>query len=90
MQKVRCSIHLWFNCLLIFNFTLLPSFFNFFFFPFPHGTCTLSIIILYLGLAGGPAEFNLDYTCPNLLLDINKLLFYMTDTFYGNPFKEKE
>ena len=34
-------------------FTPLPGYFS----PFPHGTCPLSVIEEYLGLAGGPARF---------------------------------
>src|SRR3569623_2054187 len=35
--------------------------------PFPHGTCSLSVIEEYLGLEGGPPMFRQDYTCPALL-----------------------
>ena len=35
--------------------------------PFPHGTCSLSVIEEYLGLEGGPPMFRQDFTCPALL-----------------------
>ena len=35
--------------------------------PFPHGTCSLSVMHEYLGLEGGPPMFRQDYTCPALL-----------------------
>jgi hypothetical protein len=35
--------------------------------PFPHGTCSLSVVEEYLGLEGGPPMFRQDYTCPALL-----------------------
>jgi hypothetical protein len=38
-----------------------------FFSPFPHGTGTLSVSGEYLALAGGPARFTRDFTCPALL-----------------------
>ena len=38
-----------------------------FFSPFPHGTCSLSVIEEYLGLEGGPPMFRQDFTCPALL-----------------------
>ena len=44
-------------------FTPLPGYFS----PFPHGTCPLSVIREYLGLADGPARFTRDFTGPVLL-----------------------
>ena len=38
-----------------------------FFSPFPHGTGPLSVSGEYLALAGGPARFTRDFTCPALL-----------------------
>src|SRR5215468_10069930 len=35
--------------------------------PFPHGTCSLSVVEEYLGLEGGPPMFRQDCTCPALL-----------------------
>ena len=37
--------------------------------PFPHGTCSLSVIEEYLGLEGGPPMFRQGFTCPALLED---------------------
>ncbi len=37
--------------------------------PFPHGTCSLSVMHEYLGLEGGPPNFKQDFTCPALLKD---------------------
>jgi len=37
--------------------------------PFPHGTCSLSVMHEYLGLEGGPPNFRQDFTCPALLKD---------------------
>ncbi len=38
--------------------------------PFPHGTCSLSVVEEYLGLEGGPPMFRQDFTCPALLESI--------------------
>ena len=38
--------------------------------PFPHGTCSLSVMHEYLGLEGGPPNFKQDFTCPALLKDL--------------------
>jgi len=40
-----------------------------YFSPFPHGTCSLSVIEEYLGLEGGPPMFKQDFSCPALLKD---------------------
>ena len=37
--------------------------------PFPHGTCSLSVVKEYLGLEGGPPIFRQDFSCPALLED---------------------
>ena len=44
-------------------FTPLPGFFS----PFPHGTCSLSVIREYLALRDGPRRFRQDFTCPAVL-----------------------
>ena len=44
----------------------LPS--SGFFSPFPHGTRSLSVGNEYLALEDGPPVFNLDFSCPGLLL----------------------
>ena len=41
--------------------------------PFPHGTCSLSVIEEYLGLEGGPPMFRQGFTCPALLEDARSL-----------------
>ena len=41
--------------------------------PFPHGTCSLSVVEEYLGLEGGPPMFRQDCTCPALLEDASIL-----------------
>ena len=38
--------------------------------PFPHGTCSLSVMHEYLGFEGGPPNFRQDFTCPALLKDL--------------------
>src|SRR3982074_3784690 len=38
--------------------------------PFPHGTCSLSVVEEYLGLEGGPPMFRQDFTCPALLKSV--------------------
>ena len=35
--------------------------------PFPHGTCSLSVMHEYLGLESGLPMFRQDFTCPALL-----------------------
>ena len=40
--------------------------------PFPHGTCSLSVVEEYLGLEGGPPTFRQDFTCPALLKDLDE------------------
>ena len=43
----------------VFYFTPLPGFFS----PFPHGTCSLSVIREYLALWDGPRGFRQNFTC---------------------------
>src|SRR6218665_3461478 len=38
--------------------------------PFPHGTCSLSVMDEYLGLESGLPMFRQDFTCPALLKDL--------------------
>ena len=38
-----------------------------FFSPFPHGTSSLSVVGLYLGLDDGPPGFPQDFKCPVVL-----------------------
>ena len=38
-----------------------------YFSPFPHGTCSLSVSLVYLALPDGPGRFRQDFTCPALL-----------------------
>ena len=54
-----------------------------FFSPFPHGTCSLSVIKEYLGLEGGPPMFRQDFSCPALLEDRLNIYPYRTITFFG-------
>ena len=46
-----------------FYFTPLSGFFS----PFPHGTSSLSVAIVYLALEGGPPGFPQDFSCPAVL-----------------------
>ena len=58
-----------------------------YFSPFPHGTCSLSVVKEYLGLEGGPPMFRQDFTCPVLLESLNKLSLYRAITYYGPTFQ---
>jgi hypothetical protein len=56
--------------------------------PFPHGTCSLSVIREYLGLPGGPGGFTQDFSGPVLLgIPSNSPtdFAYPTLTVYGAP-----
>ena len=55
--------------------------------PFPHGTCSLSVIKEYLGLGSGLPIFRQNFTCSALLE--NKITFYLygTITHYGLTFQ---
>src|SRR6187551_3936044 len=55
--------------------------------PFPHGTCSLSVIEEYLGLEGGPPMFRQDFTCPALLESFNITFAYGAVTRYGHSFQ---
>ena len=66
-------------------FTPLPGYFS----PFPHGTCPLSVIREYLGLAGGPARFTRDFSGPVLLgmmFGSDRRFVYRGLTFCAGPF----
>ena len=56
--------------------------------PFPHGTCSLSVIEEYLGLEGGPPTFKQDFTCPALLENKNTFYLYGTITHFGLTFQK--
>ena len=56
-----------------------------FFSPFPHGTCSLSVIEEYLGLEGGPPIFKQDFSCPALLENNMALYPYEAFTLFGVP-----
>src|SRR5437868_4933521 len=56
--------------------------------PFPHGTCSLSVIREYLGLPGGPGRFTQDFSGPVLLgipSDSQQNFAYPALTVYGSP-----
>src|ERR1700735_2643779 len=55
--------------------------------PFPHGTCSLSVVEEYLGLEDGPPMFRQDFTCPALLKDLRNFYPYGAITRYGCPFQ---
>ena len=55
--------------------------------PFPHGTCSLSVVEEYLGLEGGPPMFRQDFTCPALLEDRPAFYPYGAITRSGPPFQ---
>ena len=55
-------------------FTPITGFFS----PFPHGTCSLSVTNLYLGLPNGLGKFKQNFTCSTLLrilLGISKISY---------------
>src|SRR5579884_4033482 len=55
--------------------------------PFPHGTCSLSVVEEYLGLEDGPPMFRQDFTCPALLEDHLAFYLYGAITHFGLPFQ---
>src|SRR5580698_11492587 len=55
--------------------------------PFPHGTCSLSVVEEYLGLEGGPPIFRQDGSCPALLEDPAAGFPYGAVTRCGAPFQ---
>ena len=56
--------------------------------PFPHGTCSLSVMHEYLGLESGLPMFRQDFTCPALLKDFCSHYAYGAVTHYGPPFQK--
>src|SRR4029450_8014860 len=56
--------------------------------PFPHGTCSLSVIHEYLGFEGGPPMFRQDYTCPALLKSWQIVFAYGAVTLSGASFQK--
>ena len=58
-----------------------------YFSPFPHGTCSLSVMHEYLGLEGGPPMFRQDFTCPALLKSSRNSYLYGAITRYGKTFQ---
>jgi hypothetical protein len=55
--------------------------------PFPHGTCSLSVMHEYLGLESGLPMFRQDFTCPALLKDNGSSYMYGAITRYGPTFQ---
>ena len=55
--------------------------------PFPHGTCSLSVMHEYLGLESGLPMFRQDFTCPALLKDFCSHYAYGAVTRYGHTFQ---
>ena len=76
---LRPLVSRWFQVL----FTLRQECFS----PFPHGTCSLSVVREYLALEGGPPSFLQDFTCPavlgNLFQRVCAAFVYRTFTFCG-------
>jgi len=60
-----------------------PGFFS----PFPHGTCSLSVVKEYLGLEDGPPMFKQDFTCPALLESLCCNYLYGAITLYCYSFQ---
>ena len=60
LNGLELFVSIWFQVL---YFTPLPGFFS----PFPHGTCSLSVIREYLALRDGPRCFRQDFSCPAVL-----------------------
>ena len=50
--------------------------------PFPHGTCSLSVMHEYLGLESGLPMFRQDFTCPALLEDLYAFYLYGAITLF--------
>jgi hypothetical protein len=70
----------------MFYFTPLRGFFS----PFPHGTCSLSVITEYLALEDGPPSFRQGFSCPALLTNDSRSpieFAYETITLYGAAFQ---
>ena len=56
--------------------------------PFPHGTCSLSVIKEYLGLGSGLPIFRQNFTCSALLENKTTFYLYGTITHYGLTFQK--
>ena len=56
INALELFVSIWFQIL---YFTPLPGFFS----PFPHGTCSLSVIRKYLALRDGPRRFRQNFSC---------------------------
>ena len=56
VNVLELFVSIWFQIL---YFTPLPGFFS----PFPHGTCSLSVIRKYLALRDGPRGFRQNFSC---------------------------
>ena len=56
VNGLELFVSIWFQIL---YFTPLPGFFS----PFPHGTCSLSVIRKYLALRDGPRGFRQNFSC---------------------------
>ena len=65
------------------SFTPLSGCFS----PFPHGTCSLSVVHEYLGLDSGLPMFRQNFTCSALLEDLMAFYQYGAITHYGKPFQ---
>ena len=74
MQKVRRHSLLELRLIVGTRFQIYSTPTSGFFSPFPHGTCSLSVINLYLGLESGLPIFRLGFSGPALLESINSLL----------------
>ena len=60
VNGLELFVSIWFQIL---YFTPLPGFFS----PFPHGTCSLSVIREYLALRDGPRGFRQNFSCIDVL-----------------------
>ena len=74
MQKVRRHSLLELRLIVGTRFQIYFTPTSGFFSPFPHGTCSLSVINLYLGLESGLPIFGLGFSGPALLESRNSLL----------------
>ena len=74
MQKVRRHSLLELRLIVGTRFQIYFTPTSGFFSPFPHGTCPLSVINLYLGLESGLPIFGLGFSGPALLESHNSLL----------------
>ena len=74
MQKVRRHLLMRLRLIVGTRFQIYFTPTSGFFSPFPHGTCPLSVINLYLGLESGLPIFGLGFSGPALLESRNSLL----------------